>query len=110
MKKSRTCDDCGVAIKRLGYRCADCGRKHRVSAIRNFVDEYKLNAGCENPNCQWEGEFLPVQLQFDHIDPATKVDAVSRMVGKKSMDEILQEISKCQVLCANCHLEKTWVT
>jgi hypothetical protein len=43
-------------------------------------------------------------LEFHHRDSSTKFDNVSRLAktnyGKK---KILEEVSKCDVLCANCH-------
>lgn len=41
-------------------------------------------------------------LQFHHRDPSTKAYSVANM---KSMrwERILEEIAKCDVLCANCH-------
>lgn len=43
-------------------------------------------------------------LQFDHIDPSTKLFNISdhhRYVAVK------EEIKKCQLLCVSCHREKT---
>lgn len=44
------------------------------------------------------------QLEFDHIDPSTKV--THRLWGY-SEAKIAAELSKCQVLCRPCHQEKT---
>lgn len=45
-------------------------------------------------------------LQFHHINPLTKTNTISRMyAGTWSWTKILQEIEKCEVLCANCHLK-----
>lgn len=47
-------------------------------------------------------------LDFDHIDPKTKLVSVSKAVtGRWSKEKILEEITKCQILCANCHRKKT---
>ena len=43
-------------------------------------------------------------LELDHIDPAQKV---SHNVWSWSAARRDQEISKCQVLCHDCHLAKT---
>jgi hypothetical protein len=57
-------------------------------------------------------------LSFDHIDPSTKyrsrtgkVVQPSDMleVSKQYSDKtILAELAKCIVICANCHMEKTY--
>lgn len=66
----------------------------------------------------------PRALEFNHLDPATKyrdkngksVDIArmtlasgkdSKVKTRYSMKTILAEIEKCELLCANCHREKT---
>lgn len=46
-------------------------------------------------------------LDFDHINPATKLFNVSWGVGNKTIQEVWSEIDKCQLLCATHHDEKT---
>jgi len=42
-------------------------------------------------------------LEFHHTDPSNKSYAVARMMRGYSKKTILKEISKCIILCANCH-------
>jgi len=49
----------------------------------------------------------PRMLDFDHRDPATKFNEVSRMMSSGSWPAILSEIAKCDVRCANCHRRRT---
>ena len=50
----------------------------------------------------------PVLMDFDHLDPATKLFEICKGVqNKMTLDAILSEITKCQLLCAWCHAEKT---
>lgn len=45
-------------------------------------------------------------LHFDHIDASTKVrEIASLLTASKAMFEA--ELTKCQLLCRPCHLEKT---
>lgn len=53
------------------------------------------------------GETDPVVLEFDHIDRTTKTASVSELLHTQSMERVLLEVAKCQVLCANCHRRKT---
>lgn len=47
------------------------------------------------------------RLEFDHVNPATKLFSVS--VGWSSRwDVLLRELAKCQLLCRQCHLRKTY--
>ena len=43
-------------------------------------------------------------LEVDHIDRSTKID---HKVWSWAEPRRLEELSKCQVLCKKCHLEKT---
>ena len=53
------------------------------------------------------GETDPVVLQFDHRDGTTKVGTVGLMLNRASWDDLLREIGKCDVRCANCHRVRT---
>lgn len=74
----------------------------------DFVNQQKLKIG----NCKYcqlkVTEKNCFVFDFDHIDPKEKWIEISRIIKKKlSEDEILNEINKCQLLCANCHQKKT---
>lgn len=45
-------------------------------------------------------------LELDHKDPSTKI---SHSVWSWSIERRLKELEKCQVLCRECHLNKTKV-
>lgn len=46
-------------------------------------------------------------MQFDHRDPKQKLFKIARDAWKYSVEKIKEEISKCDVVCANCHAERT---
>jgi len=77
--------------------------RKRTEDLGKFLKDYK-NSGL---SCQRCGENHPATLQFHHKDPSLKTVAVSSMVAHGySKDKILEEISKCEVLCANCHFKE----
>ena len=44
------------------------------------------------------------KFELDHIDPQTKLDAVSSMIFKGDrINMVLAEADKCRVLCVSCH-------
>ena len=45
-------------------------------------------------------------LQFDHIDPLTKVASIAKM-SSMSEEKFWLEVDKCQLLCLRCHQSKT---
>jgi hypothetical protein len=48
----------------------------------------------------------PEALDFDHRDPAQKASMVSR-IKTLSLESLMAEIAKCDVVCANCHRVRT---
>ena len=61
------------AIEYLGGKCTDC--KH---------------------------VYLPAVYDFHHLDSTTKDKNIARIMGRK-WENILPELNKCILLCANCH-------
>jgi hypothetical protein len=47
-------------------------------------------------------------MQFDHRDPAQKRYTVSQMVSRSGTKTILEEVAKCDIVCANCHRDRTY--
>jgi 5-methylcytosine-specific restriction endonuclease McrA len=54
------------------------------------------------------GEADPIVLDFDHIIPSTKQFTLSSNNLSRPEEELQAELSKCQLLCANCHRRKTF--
>lgn len=46
-------------------------------------------------------------MDFDHRDPTEKIACVSELIKKKSERIIRNEIAKCDVVCSNCHRQRT---
>jgi predicted HNH restriction endonuclease len=64
----------------------------------NIISTYKAS-GCQI--CRWSGEKQVLDLH--HIDPNNKVTDVSKIISSKGIKDLIEEIKKCIVLCANCH-------
>jgi hypothetical protein len=47
-------------------------------------------------------KYLPEAMEFDHRDPSTKVKQVSAML-RHSLPKLIVEMSKCDIICRNCH-------
>jgi hypothetical protein len=79
-------------------------RQHVRNLHRQRTRDIKLASGCVD--CGYNKDSRA--LDFDHIDPSTKREAVSlMMVQRRSWGAIEAEIAKCEVRCANCHRTKT---
>jgi hypothetical protein len=54
------------------------------------------------------GQSYPAyMMDFDHRDPRTKKFEITRVAGRISMVKLLDEIAKCDIVCSNCHRERT---
>lgn len=50
-------------------------------------------------------------LDFDHIDPSTKLRTVSHLLAANqpwAWEAALEEAKKCRLICSNCHREITY--
>ena len=74
-------------------------KAERKAAIHNYIQYMKNQLRCVD--C---GQPHPATLHFHHRNSEDKVFNISDAVYKGfSLDRIKKEISKCIVLCANCH-------
>lgn len=75
--------------------------KARNAAIcKTAKDKPCMNCGDEHPH---------YKMDFDHRDGETKSGNVAVMChAGASIQRLLDEIAKCDVICANCHRERTW--
>ena len=85
--------------------CIDCysqERSERKSKTRDFLNEIKKEAKCEE--CGFDN---PSALHFHHENPKSKKQTVSRMAScGYTIEAIKKEMKKCVILCANCHAIK----
>ena len=52
--------------------------------------------------------FPPCVMEFDHRDPTIKRATLSVMAGRVRVATFLEEIAKCDIVCANCHRDRTY--
>ncbi len=77
-------------------------KRVRILAMQDRLFDFLSAHPCE---C---GEGRPVLLEFDHVDPETKVRAVTDMVRRGYRWETVEaEIAKCVVRCVVCHRLRT---
>lgn len=46
-------------------------------------------------------------MDFDHRDPDTKEFGISTGRSGRGLKRVLEEIAKCDIVCANCHRIRT---
>lgn len=114
---------------RLHAQCKICYKAHRLSYslehYRKYGDQYRERAKIRRAkikenlhlqilqylsgkSCELCSENDIRVLDFDHLDPSTKSFTIARgITNGLNWDEILLEIKKCRILCANCHRKHT---
>jgi hypothetical protein len=102
------CRPCRAAYKREHYeankqryidQAAASQRKLRLERTILLIEFFK-----EHP-CADCGEQDPVVLEFDHL--RDKLFDISHSLPYRNWQSILNEIAKCDVVCANCHRRRT---
>lgn len=80
--------------------------KGRKVKLAETINQIKATTPCADCG----GTFHPVCMDFDHRDPLLKVSGISEMIqARLSLDTIMKEIDKCDLVCANCHRLRTYV-
>src|SRR5688572_22141923 len=108
--RQRHCRKCQAAYRRAHYLAnRDDYIRREVARMAGYAKENRplLLAYLLDHPCVDCGEADPVTLDFDHRDPLTKRSEVARLAHTKPWRQVLAEIAKCDVRCANCHRKKT---
>lgn len=93
--------------KALKMPCRGCQRRYqaeRRAPRQAIADKVKMDAGCMD--CGLHPEFAQV-LEFDHRPDEVKLFHISDRMVTGPIEELLAEIAKCDVVCANCHRVRT---
>lgn len=70
-------------------------RKREIN--RSYILELKRSSKCK---C---GENHPACLEFHHLDKTKKETGVSKAAMNFGLERLKKEISKCEIVCSNCH-------
>lgn len=69
---------------------------------RRYLQTYKSLLACER--CGYHRN--PAALDFHHRPGQKKTAPLSQMLKDHRWETILEELAKCELLCANCHREE----
>ena len=102
------CRPCRAAYHREHYqankqRYIDAAARRRKAQLQErfiFLMAYFRSHPCVD--C---GENDPIVLEFDHLQD--KKFAISSGIRNRNWGDVLDEIAKCEVVCANCHRRRT---
>jgi hypothetical protein len=124
MTSKKLCNVCKINPsrnqKRGGY-CTQCNNEYgRANYKANKERYFKQAKGRDKqldeliikhkskPCADCDIQYPPYVMDFDHLDGETKEFGISYMRRHRmAFDKIEAEIAKCEVVCANCHRERT---
>ena len=81
--------------------------QQRTGAIRRQKVRDLITAEKAKPCADCGHQYPHYVMDFDHVR-GEKIAAVGTMLRNPSVRKVLDEISKCDVVCANCHRIRTY--
>lgn len=110
----KICSKCNLSTNkfpRAGTKCQPCvnqggyeSKKRKFADIRQYIQDRKSNP------CADCGNVYPTYvMDFDHLPQYEKSFNLARFQSmNKSMRQVVDEIKKCDLVCANCHRIRTF--
>jgi ATP-dependent Lon protease len=83
--------------------------KNRIKnkTYREKVREYVRVQKESNPCVDCGVAYPYYVMEYDHIED-NKIRTVAKITSSGSMDQVIKEIAKCELICSNCHKIRTW--
>lgn len=83
--------------------CCSSRNKKRVEYLQSIIRKAK-DVPCKDCNIRYQFYIM----DFDHIDSKEKLFTIGQTGRYASEENLLKEIAKCDVVCANCHRARTF--
>lgn len=80
------------------YERHKAGREKWQAKRRALLAELK-----DTPCVECGGRFHPAAMDFRHRDPSSKYRRYTAWTYVLGTERLLEEVAKCDVICANCH-------
>lgn len=99
-------DERAKAARRRHYENNKQKYKDNAAALRKKMQHYVWTQK-RTPCMDCDVQYNPWVMQFDHRPEEEKVADISKLVRGGSWKKLVDEIAKCDVVCANCHIMRT---
>jgi hypothetical protein len=103
------------------FKCIECRKKESSTWYLKNIDKAKLRskegrkrfytwfyALKDKPCTDCVVKYPYYVMQWDHLPGYEKIGTISNSKVTKNRTKILEEIKKCELVCANCHAVRTW--
>lgn len=107
MSKIR-CEECikKYRLTKKTTRCNPCNVKH-VLKHRDKKRDF-INANKERPCADCHIQYPYWIMQHDHVRDEKLFQLSQAFIGFRSWQAIKDELAKCEIVCANCHANRTY--
>lgn len=78
-------------------------QRTRRERLRDWMADLKRGVPCADCG----DRFPSAVMHWDHLPGPSKVDAISTLVESRTRTLVLDELAKCELVCANCHAIRT---
>jgi hypothetical protein len=115
----KLCTKCGQETQGHTY-CPPCRKEYDAARYRRVRERHKDQAKAwtkrriqevqalkRGPCTDCKRSYPTYVMQWDHIG-TDKVACISDMAARASLERVMDEISKCELVCANCHAIRTY--
>ena len=77
--------------------------KAQREELRQWIRKVKESSPCTDCGVYYRYYVM----EFDHMPDHSKVDIINNLVNRGNRPMIEDELKKCELVCANCHRERT---
>ena len=97
------CKPCRKEYAASHYQANKERRQHQNKVRQAEFMAWYVNLKAGRPCADCRGEFHPAAMQWDHLPGFEKEAALSLLARRGGRQRVLDEIKKCELVCANCH-------
>lgn len=92
------------------------GQKHYAANRQKYIDQAaarktalraEINELKGQPCTDCGIAYPPYVMDYDHRDGSIKEGIIARMIDNYQRTKVFIEIAKCDLVCSNCHRERT---
>ena len=102
------CKPCRAEYAAAHYQKNKARRQAQNKARQAEFMAWYVSLKVGRPCVDCGGEFHPAAMQWDHLPGQGKTANLSFLARRGNRDRVLEEIARCELVCANCHATRSY--